>query len=42
MAIAWPAVGFKLNVTQKRSLVSRIVYWFAALLTVATVVRWGW
>ncbi len=42
MAIAWLAVGFKLNVMQRTSPVSRIVYWFAVLLTVATVVRWGW
>ena len=41
-AIVWLGVGFKLNVMQRTSLVSRIVYWFAVLLTVATVVRWGW
>jgi hypothetical protein len=41
-ALVWLAVGFKLNVLLKAAVISRIVYWAAALLTAATLVRWGW
>jgi hypothetical protein len=41
-AVVSLAVGFKLNVLQRTGPISRIVYWSAVFLTVATLVRWGW
>ena len=42
LAVVWLAIGFKLNVLQKASRISRVLYWSAAVFTAITIIHWGW
>lgn len=35
-------VGFYLNVLHKATRTSQVVFWVAAVLTLATIIHWGW
>lgn len=41
-AIVSLAVGFKLNILRRTTLISRLVYWSAVAVTLATLIWWGW
>lgn len=41
-AIVSLAVGFKLNILRRTTLISRLVYWSPVAVTLATLIWWGW